>query len=97
MRRRSSVSIYITNQFAQLRQFETFNKRAALPDGVVEVKDADGWRIRGDSFNDLESVVAAAIEDHDKAEFAAILFLKIRDVLPEHRFDSALFIVRRYQ
>jgi hypothetical protein len=63
----------------------------------VEFQDANHWEIGCHSLDYLERLVPAAIKNYHETEFAVILFLKVRSVIPEHGFNSALFIVRWYQ
>src|SRR5262249_12799750 len=76
------------------RELEAFDERAAFADGIFELERADGWKIFRDALHDAERVVAAAIKYDNELEFALVLLPEIARVITQHRFDTALFVIR---
>ena len=53
--------------------------------------------IRADAPHHAEGVVRAAVEHDDQLELALVMLLEVASVVPQHRFDAALFVVGRDQ
>ena len=60
---------------------------SALTDGII----------RADAPHHAERVVRAAVEHDDQLELALVMLLEVAGIVPQHRFDAALFVVSRDQ
>src|SRR6185437_14084232 len=89
--------VHITDQVGHGSEFEAFDERAAFSDGFLEFKPGDEWEFSGNALHDAEGVVAAAIENDDQLKLPVVILFKITGVIPENRFNTVLFVIRRDQ
>src|SRR6185312_13793985 len=54
----------------------------------------DGRIFRCHLLHHAEGVIAAAIEHHHELEFSLVMLLKKARVIPKHRLNAPLFVVR---
>ena len=90
-------AIDVANQVCERGEFQTFNQRAAFPNGRRKFERLHFGKVGGNFFHNADGVVAAAIEDDDQLKFARVIFPKIFRVFAQHRLDPALLIVGRNQ
>ena len=97
VRRRRAVGIHVADEVGQWGKLEPFDERAAFADGVREFQRLTAGIIRADTLHHGKGVVGAAVEHDDQLELALVLLLEVAGIVPQHRFDAALFIVSRDQ
>src|ERR1051325_5938836 len=92
-----AIGIDVADEFGLGPEAKAFDEGAAFADGSFELKPADFREVFGGAFDDLESVVAAAVEDDDDLELASVMGAKVLGVVAQNRADPLLFVVSRDQ
>jgi len=90
-----AIGIDIADQVRQGGEFEAFDQGPALADRIRNVQSGDGGIIGSYALDDVEGMVAAAVEDHNELEIPMIILLEIAGVVAQHRFDAALLVISR--
>lgn len=98
-RRRSggAVGIDVADQIGLGPEPKAFDERATFADGGFEFQPADFGEVFGGAFDDLESVIAATVQDDNDLELAGVIGAEVLSVVAQNRADPLLFVVSRDQ
>ena len=88
-----AIGIDVTDQVGLGPEAEAFNEGAAFADGGFEFEPANFGEISGGALDDLQGVVAAAVEDDDDLELAAVIGAEIGGVFAQNGADPLLLVV----
>src|ERR1017187_1295026 len=97
VRRGRAVRVHVADEIGERCQPEPFDERAALADRLWKFQRPDRWIFRPNAAYHTDGIIGAAVEHDHQLELAVVMFLEVVSVVPQHRFNAALFIVGRDQ
>src|SRR6185436_4977388 len=93
IRSRCAVGIDVTDQVSGLSQFQAFDESATFADWVYVFERPDFREFSGGGFDHPKRVVAAAVQDHNEFETAAIVAAEIFAVTAQDRSDPLFLVI----